>query len=247
MRPVNLIPEEQRRRRPGAGAGRTGPLPFIVVGALAALLLGVALVVLAGNQISESKAEIAELETRKEAATERADRLEPYVKFKELAQGRTATVASLADSRFDWVRTMSQLSLIIPPDVWLTQLTASAGGGEASSGGSSSIVGPSLEIEGCARGQDAVAGFVAALKQVDGVTRVGLSESALTEAESGGGSEGGCSGAPFLAQFNLTVAFDAAPPALTAGGEAEAEAAEPEEEKEEAKEEAKAEPASSTE
>jgi Tfp pilus assembly protein PilN len=242
MRPVNLVHEEQRRRRPGAGAGRTGPLPFIVVGALAALLLGVALVVLAGNQISESKAEVAELETRKEAAIARADRLQPYVAFRELEQQRTATVASLAESRFDWVRTMRQLSLIIPPDVWLTQLTASASG-EASSGGSGSIAGPSLEISGCAKGQDAVAGFVASLKQIDGVTRVGLSESSLTEAEAGGGSEGGCSGAPFLAQFDLTVAFDAAPPALTAASEAETEAAEPEEEKEEAK----AEPASSTE
>jgi Tfp pilus assembly protein PilN len=233
MRPVNLIPEEQRRRA-GGGAGRTGPLPFILVGALGALLIGVALLVLAGNQISESKAEIAELQARKTAATERADRLEPYIQFQELEQQRTSTVASLAESRFDWVRTMRQLSLVIPPNVWLTKLNAAA---SSESGG---IAGPSLSIEGCARGQDAVAGFVASLKQIDGVTRVGLSESALaTEAGGSSGSGGeGCEGA----NFKLVVAFDAAPPALTASSEAEAEEAEPEGEKGE-EEKAEAEPA----
>ena len=44
MRPVNLIPPEQRR---GEQAPlRTGPLPYIVVGALVAVLVGVTALVL---------------------------------------------------------------------------------------------------------------------------------------------------------------------------------------------------------
>ena len=47
-----------------------------------------------------------------------------------------------------------------------------------------SIPGPALELVGCASSQAAVAGFVQALKEIDGVTRVGVQSSALgTESE----------------------------------------------------------------
>jgi hypothetical protein len=102
----------------------------------------------------------------------------------------------------------------------------------------SSIAGPALEINGCAKGQEGVAGFVTALKEIDGVTRVGIQSSALpkegSSAESGGGSsEGGGGGSDcrtrnFIAQFQMVVAFDAAPVPATAT-EAEATEAAPEE------------------
>ena len=48
--------------------------------------------------------------------------------------------------------------------------------------------GPALEVNGCATGQDAVAGFVTALKDIDGVTRVGVESSELGEEEDAGRS-----------------------------------------------------------
>ena len=66
MRPVNLIPVEERR---GGGAKmRGGPLAYIVVGALVALLAGVTLLVITSNQISTSKAEVTRLENENAAA-----------------------------------------------------------------------------------------------------------------------------------------------------------------------------------
>ncbi len=225
MRPIELMPEEERRSR--LGTLRTGPLPFIIVGALVALLAGVVMLALTSNQISDRKSEIVRLEGEKATAIARADELQPYSEFQQLKDQRTSTVANLADSRFDWVRTIRQLSLVIPGDVWLIKLEASAAqgaasGGEASSStAASSIAGPSVTMEGCALGQDSVAAFVAALKQIDGVTRVGLSESFENEEEGGGepsesegggesSQEGGCGGNRF--QFKLVIAFDAAPP-----------------------------------
>jgi hypothetical protein len=88
-------------------------------------------------------------------------------------------------------------------------------------------MGPSLVIAGCAAGQDSVAGFVTALKDIDGVTRVGVESSELAGADEGAGSagesnEGGGSGdcrtRRFIAEFHLVVAFDAAPVPLTEGG-----------------------------
>jgi hypothetical protein len=85
------------------------------------------------------------------------------------------------------------------------------------------IPGPALEMSGCATGQEAVAEFVTALKNIDGVTRVGLDSSELAsksgEAGSGGAGGGDCRTRSFIAQFSLVVAFDAAPVAPEEGEE----------------------------
>jgi Tfp pilus assembly protein PilN len=232
MRPVNLLPPEMRT---GAQAPtRTGPLPYIVLGALAAVLAGVALLVLTGNQIAERKDRVAHLKQEDAAATQEAKRLAAYVQFQTLHEQRLATISSLADSRFAWERVMRELALVLPPDVWLTELIASAGSGsgaEGEAGGSgaalaSSITGPALTLAGCASGQESVAGFITALKDIDGVTRVGVESSELPGEEEGTGSAGGegggteCQTRRFIAEFHLVVAFDAAPvPAAAEGTE----------------------------
>jgi Tfp pilus assembly protein PilN len=228
MRPVNLIPADQRH---GQNAPmRTGPLPYLVVGVLVALLAAVALLVTAGNQISERKSELTKLE-REDAATEaQAKRLAAYTQFAAVHQQRLETISSLADSRFDWERVMRELALVLPHDVWLSEISASASSGAGVEGGSSgelsgAVTGPALTISGCAAGQEGVAGFVTALKDIDGVTRVGVEESALPDIAEGSVSSGGegessnCQTRDFIAAFNMTVAFDAAP--VPATGEEE--------------------------
>ena len=97
-------------------------------------------------------------------------------------------MSTLAQSRFDWERVLRELAIVIPNDVWLTSLNATglAGCGHVerqlvassgSSAGSDSITGPSLEIQGCAGGHEAVARFLAALHDIDGVTRVAVMSS----------------------------------------------------------------------
>lgn len=241
MRPVNLIPREQRHD--SESPLRTGPLPYLVLGALVALLVGVALLVVTGNQISERKSEVVTLKHEDRHAQEKAERLASYVQLAQLRQERTETVSSLADSRFDWERVMRELAKVLPSDIWLTTLNASASP-EAASGSSGSsgegglrgsIPGPALEIKGCADNQDGVAGFVTALKQIDGVTRVGFELSALpteeSTSESGagegeGGGGGDCRTRNFIAEFQMVVAFDAAPvPAAAGATETEAASA----------------------
>ena len=217
MRPVNLIPPEDRR---GDQAPlRTGPLAYVVLGALVALLAGVAVLVLTGNQISEREDEISSLQREDELAAARAVRLAPYIQFRSLSEQRVATVQSLADSRFDWERVMRELALTLPGDVSLTELSASgASGAEAgeaggSSGGLSGVAGPALQMSGCAAGHEGVAGFITALKDIDGVTRVGV-QSSQENSEGGGSGDGEgseCAIASSTAEFSLTVAFDAAP------------------------------------
>ncbi len=222
MRPVNLIPPDLRR---GDHAPlRTGPLPYMVLGALVLALAGVLALVLTNNQIADGKAEVAELQQEDAAEQARAQRLVAYTQFQAMSEQRVATVTSLANSRFDWERVMRELSLILPDDVWLVSLGASAGGegGEGSAGGlSGAIAGPALELTGCAAGQNAVAGFVTALEDIDGVTRVGFESSAMASGEGGGAGGEDCRTRSFIASFSLVVAFDGAPAPL-AGSATEA-------------------------
>jgi Tfp pilus assembly protein PilN len=217
VRPVNLIPPEERRDK---GTVRTGPIAYLLVGALALALAAVTLLVLTGNKISDRKAEIAGLEQRAAEAEQRASELAPFAQFATLEQQRAGTIKSLADSRFDWERVMRELTLVIPSDVWLTELSGTVASSDGSAAaapaaGETSVTGaPSLTLTGCAAGQEAVAGFLSALRDIDGVTRVGLSSSERPAGDgSGSGDEGSgdCRTRDFITKFEILAAFDAVP------------------------------------
>ena len=220
MRAINLIPPDQRRGE--HAPARTGALtPYLVVGLMVAALAGVAALVLAGNQISDREAEVAELKQEEAALRAKAERFSSYTEFRTVREQRVATVSSLADSRFDWERVLRELALVLPDDVWLVKATATASpaavpdeGVEVST--RDTVAGPALELEGCAPGQKSVAAFVAALEDIDGVTRVGVAASKrpdLTTNNSATSDDSGddCRTRDFIAQFEIVVAFDAAP------------------------------------
>jgi Tfp pilus assembly protein PilN len=235
MRPVNLIPPDQRR---GEQAPlRTGALVYLVVGVAVAILVGVTSLVLIGNKITDRKTDVVELHREDAAAQRKAQRLSSYTQFSALSSQRVETVKNLAQSRFDWERVMREMALVIPGDVWLINLNATAApgvnlesGASGSSGLRDAIAGPALEIKGCALGQQAVARYVTVLKDIDGVTRVGMKSSELPGEEGGAGSNAGseasentqdCRTRRFITQFEMTVAFDAAPIPVTSSGDVE--------------------------
>jgi Tfp pilus assembly protein PilN len=231
VRPVNLIPPEERH---GERAPlRRGPLAYVLVGGLALAFVVVLVTVLLNNRVVERESELAAARAELERATAEAEALAPYAQFVAAQQQREATVVSLADSRFDWERVLRELALVITDDVWLLKLTGSASGGADSPLGGE-VAGPSLAIKGCGRDHKAVARFIAALQDIDGVTRVGLADSvrAGIDDEGGGGGSGGdstCVGKGMPATFNALATFDAVTPSEQAeGGAAPEPPAEPE-------------------
>ena len=211
MRPVNLIPSNERRG--DTSVSRTGPIAYLLIGALVAVLGGVCALVLTGNEISDQKAELSALEDEHAEEQARAASLASYTQFRSVRETRALTVASLADSRFDWERVMREFALVLPPDVWLTDLSATASpavtlDGGADVAGRDAAAGPALEIVGCAPSHQAVARFVSVVRDIDGVTRVGLPISSLPGSA---GDEISCQTRDFIAQFEMILAFDAAP------------------------------------
>jgi Tfp pilus assembly protein PilN len=221
MRPVNLIPPEDRR---GDHAPlRAGALSYVILGAIGAALVAVVALVLTQNSIVEKENQIGELEVAEQAATQRAQALAPYAEFASLQEERELTIKSLAESRFDWERVLRELALVIPADVSLTQLEAQTAGSEGADASTDTGSAPSLVMSGCATEHDAVARFVAALEDIDGVTRVGLESSAAPDQTGGPSgaagavaatttpSEGGGAGCLQPSQptsFTLTAVFD---------------------------------------
>jgi Tfp pilus assembly protein PilN len=226
MRPLNLIPPEERR---GESAPlRAGALSYAIVGFLAVALIAVVALVLTSNKINDNKSQLATLEARSAAAQEASNALTPYDDFAALTASRSQTVTSLAQSRFDWHRVLQELALVIPSNVTLENLSGAATADSAataaasSTGSTGAVTGPSLQLSGCADGQEGVAQLLAALRDIDGVTRVGMQSSTLSDQDAAAGSAssstgGGCSSDPTAANFEITVGFDAVPRAGATG------------------------------
>jgi Tfp pilus assembly protein PilN len=229
MRSVNLIPPEDRRgdRAPM----RTGNFTYVLVGGLALLLLVVIATALTSKQISDREAEHQSLQQELDLVTAQAQSLQAFADFRAVQETRTATVSSLAQSRFDWERVIRELSLVLPSDVQLISLSGSVSpavqvGDSGDVPLRDSIAGPALELTGCAPSEDAVAGLISALEDIDGVTRVGLAASEQQDntqsAEGAGdgaaatGSDEECRVADNISKFQIVVAFDAVPTPSTA-------------------------------
>jgi Tfp pilus assembly protein PilN len=224
VRPVNLIPPEQRR---GADAPtRTGALSYVIVGVLAVVLIGVTATVIFGNKVSDKNDEIAVLEAKAAETSARAESLSTYTTFQGIHDARVETVSQLATSRFDWQRVLRELAKVLPQHVWLTSLTGTVSPdvqlqNKGEDGGlRDSIAGPALVVVGCGRTQDDVARLVAAMRDIDGVTRVTAADSAKPANDSGAAGDDSCQTKSSIPQFHLVAAFDGVTVAPAGGGAA---------------------------
>jgi Tfp pilus assembly protein PilN len=218
VKPVNLIPQDQRRRGASDSGGKGAPIALGVLAALLAMVVGY---VLTSNTVTERK-------DQTKAASAEADRVEAqagqqnsYADFAQIAQTRMQSVAQVASTRFDWERFMRELSRIMPEGSWLQSADASVTG-QATSGGSTPsgpttpaatvTPQPAATLIGCTPGQDDVARMMVRLGQLHRVDDVKLNES--TEGE--GDQDASLSNCGERYTFNLTVQFTAAEPSREA-------------------------------
>ena len=225
MRPVNLIPPDERGS--DRGAMRTGAFSYVLIGALALALLGVIALAFTSKQISDRKSEVAKLQVEEQQATAKANSLQAFANFRAVQEQRSSSVTSLAQSRFDWQRVINELARVLPSNVWLVQLSGTVNPAVTLSDGPDiplrdGVPGPALEMVGCAPSQDAVAGLVSSLEEIDGVTRVGVQQSEKSDQTGTVGASAAtsasaeqttteCRTRSFVTQFQLVVAFDSVP------------------------------------
>lgn len=220
MKAVNLIPSDAPGGRGGSGSG-AGVATYALLGVLAVLLVGVTAFVLTGNDVAKRRDELATLQTQATAVQRQAERLHPYVEFQTLAQARVQTVRQLGATRFDWHRAFTDLSTVLPDNVWLTSLQGTVAPGvtleAGTSGGTSSLrsslPNPAIEITGCTTGHEGVVRLVSRLRLLHGVERVSLADSVKADSApgssgSGGGGDSDCRhGNASFPQFDVVVFF----------------------------------------
>jgi Tfp pilus assembly protein PilN len=217
VKPVNLIPQEQRRRTATDSGGPGAP---IVIGVLAVLLAMVVGYVLTTNKVNERKAEAASVSAEADQVEAQAAQQTSYTSFAQIAATRMQSVSGVAATRFDWERFMRELSRVMPTGSWLQSADASVLGDPTDSGATSTetttttttTIQPAANLVGCTPDQDDVARMMVRLRELYRVEDVVLNES-LAGTTSEKPSFDACGR---LYTFNLTVKFSAAPPATEA-------------------------------
>lgn len=209
MRPVNLIPQDQRRRTPREGSGRGA---HAVLGVLAVLLAMAVVYVLTANSVTEKESQAEEARVEAEQLEAQAANKESFTDFAQVAQTRAASVAAVASTRFDWERFMRELSRVMPAGSWLTSASASLTGtpGEAANPtdpAASATPGagaPSATLTGCTPKHSDVARMMVRLRQLHRVVDVTLTQSSQDDAIGATASIDGCGQ---NTSFDLTLTF----------------------------------------
>jgi Tfp pilus assembly PilM family ATPase/Tfp pilus assembly protein PilN len=194
----------------------------VLCGVAALVAVAVVYLVIVSNQVSSGKERIATISGQVVQAEQQAAKLEPYATFDKTTKDRRAAVTKIAGARFNWDRSLTELSRVAPGDVWLTSArgtltptTAVDGGGAGGSSLRGALPGPALELSGCSDLEKNVPKYMDRLYSMSGVSEVGFIRTerpAKTAAASAGaGSAAGptstCVGAHDPSVFSLVTYF----------------------------------------
>ena len=203
MKPVNLLPESQRRRK----ADGDGQGAYVVVGVLTALVVMIGGYVLVANQATSRADEAAVAAAEADELEARAASLGSFGNFAQIKATRVASVKALAVQRFDWERLMLELARVLPVGGWLQTADASVISGE-DDGDATVAPGPTATLSGCLPRQTDVADLMLRLRRMHRVEDVNLTESVLEDVK----AEPTVESCGSYYQFDVTTTFSAAPP-----------------------------------
>ena len=216
MKPVNLLPQEARRRPAGGRAGSS----YVVVGVLGALLLMVLGYVVVSNQATSRSNDAAKADAEATALEQEAARKAAFANFAQIKQQRLLSVSSVAQTRFDWERFMRELARIMPERSWIQTADASVAGDPSNTGAASAAaatgtaVEPTANLVGCTPGQSDTASMMVRLRNLYRVSDVKLNESSV-EALGGASADAETTvdACGSYYKYDVTVTFSPTPPA----------------------------------
>jgi Tfp pilus assembly protein PilN len=122
MQRVELLPQayfEQRRQR------RTTAL--VVTGGLVVLMLLAGYWLVLGAQITSAENELASTRASNERLQGEIDALQRFATMETELQAKQGALAQVMAGDVDWPRILTEVAMVIPGEVWLTGMTASAG------------------------------------------------------------------------------------------------------------------------
>jgi Tfp pilus assembly protein PilN len=183
---VNLLPpeiiEQRSVRRAQLGLGAAVVASVLVVGGL----WGVA-----AAQEASAQRDLDGAVARQTALNSEVAKLEDVAAtYREIQQGRTVLSAAMS-TEVRWSRYLNDLSLLVPDNVWLTDMTVTPVTGAAAGSTGSATFGPqaapgaiaTISFGGVARQQEDVANWLQSISRGKGFTNVYFSDSTLQRLE----------------------------------------------------------------
>jgi Tfp pilus assembly protein PilN len=122
MRRIDLLPQryaEQRRQRRNLG--------LVVVAGLVALLLLLGWWFLLGQQIGNAEDDLAEVQATNAQLESQIAELQRFAELEAEVQAKRQALRTVFAGDVDWPAVLTEVAMVVPGEVWLTNLTASAG------------------------------------------------------------------------------------------------------------------------
>jgi Tfp pilus assembly protein PilN len=170
MRAFNLLPREEART---VKEGASSPVPQVLVALAGVLVFAVlaALYLMAGTDVTAKKGQVEDLRAELAAYQATAQQQQPSVEDKSAALanervGRTNALASALGKRLAWDRLLSEIALVIPAEVSVSQIQGSSPAAAATAAPADGSPVTNLTIIGTTADQASVAEFMARLSVV---------------------------------------------------------------------------------
>jgi Tfp pilus assembly protein PilN len=122
MRRIDLLPQryaEQRRQRRNLG--------LVVVAGLVALLVLVGWWFVLGQQIGNAEDELADVQATNAQLESQIAELQRFAELEAEVQEKRQALKTVFAADVDWPAVLTEVAMVVPGEVWLTNLTASAG------------------------------------------------------------------------------------------------------------------------
>lgn len=173
MPQINLLPPEYRARRRGRRIVRIA----VAAGVAVLLFLGMVLLIQRGT-ISNEEDELQRLQDQAAQLRTQVAALQEFGDLKNQIDEKEQALSVALENDIAWSKFLNDLSLIIPDDSWLTNLSLSSAPGQAPSGeqsfGTTSFQGFVFDFPG-------LAGWLTRTAQIDGLTFVYLTNGTAQE------------------------------------------------------------------
>jgi Tfp pilus assembly protein PilN len=122
MRQIDLLPasyaEKQKERR---------MLALIIVAGLGVLLALVAYWFLLGGQISSAQSDLAAAQQRNGDLEAQIAELQRFADLEAEVQAKEAALKSVMTGDISWPSVLTEIAMVMPGEIWLTEISASAG------------------------------------------------------------------------------------------------------------------------
>lgn len=183
MKRINLLPPGERDK-----ASREQGLAYALLGLVVLVVALGAVYLMLNRQVATKQDQVNDLQAQIQQVTAQVDALKWAEVLQQQRVSMTTTAAQLLASRVDWSNILEELSLVIPDQVVLTDLTAqvpqsmqpTVGGATTSTGQTSTA---DLTLSGRADNHVSVASFMTRLGLMPQLTNVQL----VSSTESTGG------------------------------------------------------------